>query len=284
MKERMIHLLTDYEYGLLYGDGHIQEEMYVFSTTHLEVYDFVHDGVKRENISHRAYIREHKGEDKENWSSLHILEITDLTCVKSLRHSTLQVSPDFLRGYLETKGTLFMFEQRGNISWRCSITGSKEELEFLLFHLPFLSVKKIAQRREREKLGVISSSYRLSINRRQELFELLTYVDTNRDETTLYFAERIDSFYDFHRSKPFNMNHAYKNHKYAAQAMAKRLGYELKGIRGGSGAGSRRKPLYLKKNGEDMAVYYGWEEAYENLCPLFQHETGFLPPVIKKER
>jgi hypothetical protein len=280
-------MFSDYELGLLYGDGGFQEGRYFFSTTHKELADIILFSLHKQKIEHLFYQRDYDDEKNENWGILNIIEIKNLHSVEELSFPATYLfskGKDFLRGYIETKGSLFSYQNRGLENWRLSISGEEEMLKILLSFLQetlSISDKKLKQRKEREKLGIISKSFRIHIDRRMELFSLISYI-YNAKEVSYYLKNKMDDFLHYHRRQPFGKNRVFKNVKYATQSMANTLDLTVKGIRGGGG-GKGYKPVYLWVNNSPTKEFKGWEDAYVFIKNIYEEYTGMNAPIIKKK-
>ncbi|QKY68714.1 LAGLIDADG family homing endonuclease [Lentibacillus sp. CBA3610] len=159
-------MLNNYLLGILYGDGYIQiinnRETVFFSTTHKEIADKLVSKLTNYGIIHNHYTRNHEANSqKENYEILEVIQITDQEFLWKLKESgydssaaevRIKSDSDFLRGYMEAKGTLFKSQSRGSEFWRISISGNYEDLIYIkkLFetHLG-IKVGEVLQRRER---------------------------------------------------------------------------------------------------------------------------------------
>lgn len=289
-----------YDLGVLYGDGSFnykgRKVSYLFSTTHKEIATHLEKKCRKNNISINRYKREHRDE-KENWETLEIINIVDKEFLEFLEMINLNHEnpmkrivnhPDFIRGYLETKATFFKYESRGIKRWRCAVSGVKEDLETILDYLSdILSPRSIVRRKEREEIGIISKSFRFSINKTEELSNLIQYIEPkkeNEKEISLYLSDKIKEFKDYKKTENIGMNRVFKHYKYATKAMGKALGIEIKGIRGGTKAGSKAKPIYLWEEGVKRKEFLGWEQAYDEVAEMFKKKTGKTPPVVDEKK
>lgn len=280
--------LNDYYLGILYGDGYLQDGYYFFSTTRTALADVVEEKLKSKSIKYNRYVRDYVKDEKENWSDLEIIEIRDKEFLQWLELKKIfsnnpserfKLNSNFIRGYLETKGTFFYYKQRNSDMWRVSISGTINDIQYLHNYLSTeLGIKcsAITQRKEREELNVISQSFRFSIQNRKGVETFVELIDSDCDITS-YMKEKIISFNNWNRSKPFNMIKTYKNPKTATMAMAKELKVIIKGKVGG-GYG-KFKPVYLWEDEKEVEKFDGWQGAYEWACDKFV-QTGLIPPTI----
>ena len=288
--------LNDYIYGLLYGDGVIQtkhnKEYLFFSTTHKELADMLSNEFSKVGIKYSRYTRSYDTPEKENYEILEIIESNDITLLKYLNENNyrsaniterLIISPDFIRGYLETKGSLFKYFSRRSEAWRISLSGQKEELRYIESHLSkLLDIKfsKLTQRKEREDIGIISGSYRISIQNRNGIAKFIYWID-NGEQVSKYLKQKIDEFKSFHETTPFNVKRKiFKHYKNAVKFMARTMELEIKGVRGGGGS-IGYKPIYLWEANNKTMEFQGWEGAYNWICKEFKNKTGFEPPKVE---
>lgn len=285
-------MITDYIKGILYGDGYYREvdNCYYFSTTHKEISDFLIVCLDDLNVSYSKYVRENK--KYEEWELLEIVEIKDkdfIIYLKSIGFTSdlvedrILTSGDFLRGYLETKGTLFTFNQRSSIFWRCSFSGLQEDMVYLKDFLLTLGIEthEIVRRSERESLGIVSNSYRLNMQKRESISEIINYL-YSEDEISKYLKEKMDCFIKYNNSTSFNQKKkVYKHYKNASLFMARSMGYTVGGDSNKSNpTGSGLKPIYLRDSaGNEEDVYKGWIGAYEGLSDLYE-STGMEVPLV----
>lgn len=288
-------MVNDYILGLLYGDGCFQikdgYEWFFFSTTHKEISDKIKKTLKENNVAHFSHHRDFEhGHKHDKWEILEIIEITDKRFISYLKeqgfkseihHERIRISKDFIRGYLETKGTLFKSDSRGSEFWRISFSGSYEDVAYIKNKLePLLNIEfsQIVRRKEREDKGIISESYRINIQNRIGLAKLIEFLDG--EEVSEYLKQRIDGFKYFHKTTPFNMKRkVFKHYKYATQFMSRELGLDLKGMRSGGRKGF--KPIYLYENGIEVLGFAGWEKAYRWISQEFEEKTGFNAPKVE---
>lgn len=287
-------MLNDYYRGILYGDGYLQgEDLYIFSTTHKELAEKISGVLSTLNVNFSNYLRDNKS--FENWELLELVEIKDeifIDYLISIGFTSEDVekrmifNSEFLRGYLETKGTFFKYNQRNSTIWKCAFSGKYEEMDFLKRNLESLGIEtqEIARRTEREEVGIISNSYRLSISKRESIAILVDFLYNENSEVSEYLKEKFIAFIKFHKYTPLNQKKKiYKHYKYASMYMAKHLGYEVKGNRKNKG-GSREKPIYLYDI-DNVVVdeYLGWKGAYLGLVKLYEKETCFEAPKVESE-
>lgn len=280
--------LNDYFLGILYGDGYMQDDYYFFSTTRKGLADLVEEKLKSKEIKYSRYCRDYYGEEKNNWEQLEIIEIQDRAFFDWLElkkmYSTnpvdrLKNNSNFMRGYLETKGTFFYHKQRESDAWRLSFSGIQADIQYLhalCSNQLGINCSAIIQRKEREELNIVSQSFRFSIQNREGVGKFIDWIDDDYDITG-FLKEKIIAFRDWDNSKPFNLMKSYKNAKTATQAMSRQLNIELKGKVGG-GYG-KAKPVYLWENDEPIQQFEGWQGAYEWAVGKFQ-EMGLIPPTI----
>jgi hypothetical protein len=289
--------MNQYILGLLYGDGHFQikegRELFVFATTHKEIAEKIETLLKENEFKYAHYKRDFPSEhEKGKWEVLELIEVYDINFHKILKgngynsnsvEDRIKWSGDFLRGYLETKGTFFKYEQRGNEAWRVSFSGKKDDIEFIRDNLEKMNIScsKVVVRKEREDLGVKSESYRVSIQNRGGIDTFVKFI--NCGDMSLLLKERINGFTHFNSTKPFNMKSVFKNYKYAVLFMARKLNLEIKGVRGGGGT-KGFKPVYLWEDEEQILCFRGWEGAYGWIKDIFYDETGFNPPLVEEEK
>jgi hypothetical protein len=289
--------VSNYLLGVLYGDGSFQNtsgyEWFFFASTHKELSDKVKIFLKENNINHFSFIRDFASDHiKANYELLEVIEITDKEFNKYLidcgfkseiASERIKWNPDFLRGYLETKGTMFTYLSRGNEAWRIAFSGNEKDVSFLAEKLENdleISVSKMLRRRERERLGIISESYRISLQNRNGIANFVSYIDS--EEITEYLREKIEAFKKWHRETPFNMKRVFKHYKYAVAFMCKGLGIQVKGARGGGG-GKHWKPIYVWIDGEQTDQFFkSWEDAYNWVKKEYLDKTGFNPPFVEE--
>lgn len=283
-------MFSEYQLGLLYGDGFLENKgTYQFTTTNIHLANNISETLEKNKAHFYHYQRENK-EEKENWGTLEIVTIRDKKAINEIKRKGLLSSnakerihfnKDFLRGYLETKGGFAQFESRGIESWRVYFSGNLEDLseirEYLYRELG-VNKKQIVHRKEREELGIKSKSYRLPINRRQDIEKIVLYLISDK-EISPYLRSRMEDFLKYKRTELFNIKRIFKHYKYAAKSMAKILNYELKGVRGSSGKGVF--PVYKIIDEYPVEMYNGWEEAYEKIRKEFKETTGIEPPKVK---
>lgn len=291
--------MNNYILGLLYGDGSFtrkdNREWYSFFTTHKELADIVKSFLDDNNISYNSYSRDHVAEYKEKWEILEIVEITDKDFNNYLvdvgfkseyASERIKWNPDFIRGYLETKGTLFSYMSRNSLSWRIALSGNEEDLEYLKYMIESrldIKTSKLVHRKEREDQGIISKSFRFYIQNREGLVRFIRNIDNN--EKSEYLRDKIDSFFRWDNETPFNMKRkVFKHYKYAVGFMCRELDIEIKGVRGGGGE-KGWKPVYLFFDGEIQDEYFfkGWEEAYNWVRDIYKDETGHNYPLVEAE-
>lgn len=287
-------MITPYELGLLYGDGHFSKGKghYLFTTTHIEVAKRIKSYLNKKKISFSYYTREHN-EERERWETLQLIEITDAEFKgwlkeqgfsSEIKEERIRNNHEFIRGYIETKGSLFSYLSRGVERWRLSISGGKEDLERLLdIFSTFTDVEEVTikRRKERELLGVISESYRIHFNRRDKIKIILDWIDG--DDKTRYLDDKMKQFHHYYETESFGMNRVYKNYKFATMAMAKKMNVTIKGKRGGGG-GKGYKPVYKWVHDEAIDVYRGWEDAYSKVRVEYEKRTGKVPPIVDPDK
>ena len=283
-------VLNDYFLGVLYGDGYKQEDCYFFSTTNKAIADQLEEKLKSKDIHHTRFQRDYKNKDQDNWESLEIIEIYDKEFIAWLdfrkllsdnAEERIKCNSNFLRGYLETKGSLFYYKQRQTDAWRISFSGQKNDLQYLynyLVEVQGINCSAIMHRKERENQNIISSSYRFSIQNRVGIERFLHWIDSDVDVTP-FLKEKIENFKQWNNLKPFNQKTTvYKNFRRATLYMAKELNIELKGFRGGGR--SKFKPVYLWENDNKVMEFQGWQGAYEWTKEKYENELGLIPPTV----
>lgn len=298
-ERKMEKKINDYVAGLLYGDSGVNfskgYEQFFFSTTNKQVSDKVIEELDRLEIKYMYYQRDHRNyKGKEKYEILEIIDIINKDSLKSLKRNNIisddvtkriRDNKDFLRGYLETKGSLFQSESRGSEFWRISLSGSIEDVERVTYILESkLSIKmqNIIRRNERDNQGVISESHRVSTQSRDNVAKIIDFLDD--EEVTDYLGQRIRRFKEFHRSTPFNMKRkVFKHYKGATGFMARELGVKINGIRNDVRP-KNFKPVYLW-NSEDVRVltFNGWETAFLWASKEYEKKTGFKGPVVNEE-
>jgi len=289
-------VFNDYVMGLLYGDGSFtmkeNREFYLFSSVHKELADKIEIALQSNDIRYSRFARVHDAEgETSNYETLELVEIYDNRFLDFIVNSGFKsesvedyfkTTGDFLRGYLETKGTLFQSNSRGNIFWRISFSGSEEEIKFLKSFLEKtldIAVSNIVQRNERQEQGIISKSFRISIQNRLGVAKLVEYTDG--EEVSAYLKERVDGFKLFDKTNPFNMKRkVYKHYKYAVGFMAREMQLDIKGIRGIS-IKDRQKPLFLFEDEEIKQCFRNWESTYYWICEEYKSKTGKNPPKVE---
>lgn len=290
-------MLSNYILGVLYGDGYLQyDDMYFFSTTHKEIADRVKEWLDYLGIRYISYTRDYQNPEYENWELLEIMEIRDIEFIDYLdrqkffsdnAYDRIKNDVDFIRGYLETKGTFFKYFSRENEVWRCAFSGSYDDVYVIKEILKSWGIEsnQMIQRNDRRDKGIESESYRFSIQRRNMIALLVDYLYGERDdiEISLYLKEKFDEFLSYHRSTPFNRKREiFKHYRNASLYMARELGLEVKGIRGGGGM-KGYKPVYLWENGEPVKEFMGWQGVYEWLVDVYESETGYSAPLVEEE-
>lgn len=282
-------VLNDYYLGILYGDGHRQENCYFFSSTNKVLADQLEEKLKSKNIHHARFTRNYHNEEQTNWELLEIFEIYDKEFISWLEfrnifsdHASdrIKCNSNFIRGYLETKGTLFYYTQRNTDAWRISFSGLEDDLHYLYNYLESeqgINCSAITQRKEREEQNIISNSYRFSIQNRNGIERFLYWINSEVDITP-YLKEKIEAFNQWNKSKPFNQKTSvYKNYRRATLYMAKELNIKLNGIRGG---GTGIKPVYLWEDEKQVKEFEGWQGAFEWTKEKYENETGMIPPTV----
>ncbi|UNY48778.1 hypothetical protein P9294_gp063 [Bacillus phage FADO] len=296
-KHEVGEMLEDnYILGLLYGDGYFQQknryEWFLFSTTHKELSDKVISYLDKNNIkyfNHRRYFP--KGHKKENYEILELIEITDekfreyLLCQgfnSDNASERIKWNRDFIRGIIETKGSLFTYQHRNSIAWRISISGNEDDVKYIKHMLETelnVSAGNVSRRRDRESKGIISESYRLNIQNRAGVREVVNFI--KGENISKYLNEMIEKFEKFDLETPYNMKRkVFKHYKFAVGAMARDLGIVIKGKRGG---GRNFKPIYLWEGDTEIACFSGWENAYKWTCKMYEEELGRIPPEVHSE-
>lgn len=291
-------LEDNYILGLLYGDGYFQlkyrYEWFMFSTTHKELSDKVINYLDKNSIkyfNHRRHFP--KGHKKENYEILEIIEITDEKYRDYLlshgflsdnSNERIKWNKDFIRGIIETKGSLFSYQSRNSISWRISFSGNKDDIEYIKHMLETklnISTGTVFRRKDREGEGVISQSYRFFVQNREGIRKIINFI--KEGDMSKYLGEMIEKFEKFDAETPYNMKRkVFKHYKFAVGAMARDLGIVIKGKRGGGGKRGF-KPVYLWEDDTEKLCFAGWEHAYKWTCKLYEEELGRIPPVVHLE-
>lgn len=290
--------INDYILGLLYGDGSFQMkekyELFFFSTTHKELADKVEDSLNINNIHHSRFQRVYgKGHEKENYEILEIIEIYNKDFHKFLIENgfksdkaseRVKTNPHFIRGYLETKGTLFQSYSRDSEFWRVAFSGNYDDVQYIKESLEErlnIEFHNVTRRKERESLGIVSKSFRLSIQNRIGIAKLIEYI--NVGDVSEYLKQRIEGFTQFNTSTPHNMKKkVFKHYKYAVGFMARELGLTMKGVKNAVGA-KGFKPVYLWEDDTPILGFKGWTMAYKWICLEYKEKTGFNPPPVESE-
>lgn len=286
-----------YELGLLYGDGHrfkkYGNERFLFTTTQDELIAKIESAFEQNEVAFLKFQRQH-GEGKENWKPLHILETSDEAFLGYLEAGGFEAAdaeqrfkknPDFIRGYLETKGTLFEYKSRGIDRWRCSISGSQEDLEFLVDYLqPYIGDKRVRRRLDRAEMGVESESYRFSIDATEDLRVFLDFIKpVGQGEISSALMKKMNDFGVYWHVQKRKINPTYKYYRGATKAMAKELELTIGGIKGGSKSGSGKKPIYLQEGETVITSVNGWEAAFQLVSMIFEQVFELKAPTITSE-
>lgn len=296
----MKKIISDYVCGLLYGDGasyicdNGDREEYLFSTTHFQLAEIVKEEFDRLGIHYYSTQRHHVSEDKKNYETLEIVGTRNAESIAILRsndviydddHTSIKTNKDFLRGYLETKGTMFEYTDKNSTSWRIAFSGSKSDMTILKkFLQDELSVKSssIIRRNERESLGVMSESYRLPIQNRDGVNKIVEYISGGL--TSRYLENKIEEFKRFNKKTPFNRKRSvYKHYKSASQYMARELGMTLNGIKNDIRPNNWTLIYLWNKEGVNTVIFNGYESSYKYLCDIYRKETGYNPPLVYNE-
>lgn len=289
-------VFNDYVMGLLYGDGSFtmkeNREFYLFSSVHKELADKIEIALQSNDIRYSRFARVHDADgETSNYETLELVEIYDKRFLDFIVSSGFKsesvedyfkTTGDFLRGYLETKGTLFQSSQRGNLFWRISFSGSEKEIKYLKLFLETtldISVSNIVQRNERQELGIISASFRISIQNRTGVAKLVEYIDG--EEISVYLKERVEGFKLFDKTTPFNLQKkAFKHYKNAVGFMTREMKLDIRGIRGIS-IKDRQKPLFLFEDEEIKQCFRNWKSTYYWICEEYESKTGKKPPKVE---
>ncbi|SFD42078.1 hypothetical protein SAMN05216238_101261 [Lentibacillus persicus] len=289
-------MLNNYLLGILYGDGYIQiinnRETVFFSTTHKEIADKLVSNLSNYGIIHNHYTRNNDVDSKkENYEILEVIQITDPRFLQELKEcgyassaveARIKFDSDFLRGYMESKGTFFKSHSRGSEFWRISISGNYEDLTYIkkLFETNLgIKVGEVLQRREREAYGVYSNSYRLSTQSRDAVTKIIQLI--KGEEISTYLKEKIKGFDRFHANTPFNAKRrVFKHYRNATLAMARELGLTIKGIRGSTGTKGFRA-IFLWEADCPVLCFKGWEGAYKWVSKEYEKSTGYRAPMVE---
>ncbi|QST02654.1 hypothetical protein IMZ31_19080 (plasmid) [Pontibacillus sp. ALD_SL1] len=280
-------MFSDYIRGLLYGDGHLSYKegtpILYFSSTHLILAGFVEDALQKHSIPYIAYERE-----TGDWSPLAIIESRDKEVIRYVDETSLfqgaDLNPDFLRGYLETKGTFFSYDEQGKTRHRIAYSGSCDDMERIHQHLSDdlgVSCSSIIHRKEREEQGIISVSYRFAIQNRDGIYKMVDYL-YDKEEISPMLLDTMDEFLAFNENTPsFRMKDVFKNYRNATKFMTRHLGLDIQGKKGGGAA--KPKPVFLWENGEVVREFTGgWKEAYVYTSELFAKTYPFDPPRVER--
>ena len=122
-------MLNDYLLGILYGDGYLQivknQELLFSSTTPKELADRLVSALIDNNIKHSYFKRTYDtNRQKKNYEILEIIQITDENFIEKIKNDgynskivkeRFKFNLNFLRGYIETEGSLFQSNSRGNV-------------------------------------------------------------------------------------------------------------------------------------------------------------------------
>lgn len=269
---------TDFQQGILIGDGSFQENdgipYFIFATTNRKMCDHVESWYKEKGIRYSKTERQYTDPAKENWEVLEMLVSYQMDAFKFKPSYTM----DFVQGYLQTKGTFYTYEDSKGSRikrYRLSFSGPIDQLEIIQDVLSRHGVKavKLCQRKEREHLGVISRSYRMSFSSRESIATMLSCWDDNQWllEQTRKTAEE---FRAFDKGTPRRIpKSTFKNYKYATKFMIKEL--------------HLLDELYTKRGGDKQIRFYGsvfnsWEELYEKIKPVYDEVFTHYPIVVER--
>lgn len=290
-------MLSEYMRGILYGDGTFimkdGYELFMFSTTHKELVDKVKVYMNNNNYRYNHYKREfEEGHEKQNYETLEMIESYDKEFHEILQNKgfqsvnvedRIQMNSDFLRGYLETKGTFFKSYSRNSEFWRFAISGSESDINYLKEQIERklqIKLSQVRQRDERKDKGIVSKSFRVYTQARSNINKLVDYMYSEID-ITAHLKHGFDGFIHFHKVTPFNRKvRVFKHYKSAVGYMARELGLELKGIRGVS-ALRYQKPVFLWNNDEITLCFNNYEKTYFWICEEYENKTGFDAPLVE---
>jgi len=289
-------MLNDYVLGTLYGDGYLQlignREVLFFSTTHKEIADKIIMELVENGIDYGHFQRTFEADtQKENYELLEVIQIKDQKFLSDLKENgydsdsvreRIKFSSDFIRGYIETKGTLFQYYGRGSEFWRLSISGNYEDVAYIkeLFenHLG-VKVGAVLHRKEREAYGILSSSYRFSTQSRGAVAKIIEFIDGN--DMTAYLKKKIKGFDQFHANTPFNAKRkVFKHYRSATLFMAREMDFTIKGIRGSMGT-KGFKPVFLWEGDIPVLCFKGWEWAFHWTSAEYEKRMGFNAPSVE---
>ena len=288
--------LSDYDKGLFFGDGHIvkNHNRFMFSTTLIHLKNYVEIVLNKSGYNYSVSKVEYSG-DKENYEDIYKFHIDINFYYDYLEdifiNTKNHLSLGFLLGYLVTKGSLFsykdMHENYYDIRYRINFSGSFEMLELIKEYGLGLGIKftNIIQRKDRESEGVISKSYRMYLNRRDDLSYLLNEFSLLKEFEYVpdFICQTILNFIEFDKCTPrMRAKKYYKNYRLACLYLMKELRIEYKGTQGGSSSGNGSKPLYLIENGvknEDVYIY-GWENVYKKLSKIYEERYNLRSPEV----
>lgn len=277
-----------YEQGLLYGDGSLNKDgYYTFSITHDELSELIKDALDRNSLTYyyKKVSYEHL-EELKNYNELHhyTIKVNGIEFIEMLSDNFNNLTPQFLLGYVETKGSLFSYTETkknvANTRHKLSISGSYEELLIIKNYFQQLgceSKSEIHQRNDREEQGIISKSFRYSVNKRDDLEIIMNHLTI--DEGSLHIKWRIEGFHNFNRTTPRRIvNHAFKSKRSACMYMIRELNYEseVSRIRGES----RLRKVTVKDGDNVIAVTQGWINMYDILHKEFSNKFTVGIPVV----
>lgn len=281
-----------YVLGLLIGDSSIlhknNKNFIFFSNVNKEMSSIVEAYCQEKGYKYSTFTRTPQ---EENWSVLNIVEIYSEELIEYMKELELVDSnlkyhlinnPHVVRGFFETSATLFEFKDKKKIRHRIAFSGTKEILEELQNIIrPFCITTGISRRKEREHLGIISKSYRFTINRRDSKKSLLRWIYKEDYFGSELYKQKVSYYFEKALENPLNMSPEYNNYRYATKAMCKHLELSAEGIQGGQGGGQNEKPIYIKDvDDKQIATVYGWKAAYEFIARIYKEVTKIDPPII----
>lgn len=288
--------LSDYDKGLLFGDGHVvkNHNSFMFSTTLIPLKNYMISLLNESG--YRYYVKKIVfSDEKENYEDIYKFHIDINFYLDYLKDVFINLkthlSLGFLLGYLVTKGSLFSYkdihESYYDIRYRINLSGSCENLLLIKEFGLSLGIKftNVIQRKDRESLGIISNSYRMYLNRRDDLSYLLNHFSILKefDCVPAFMCKTILNFISYDKRTPrYRAKKYYKNYRLACLYLMKELQIEYKGIRGGSNSGSGSKPLYLIENGivNKTQYIYGWENVYNKLKIIYEERYNLSSPEV----
>lgn len=282
--------ISDYMKGVLFGDGKLltNHSRYLFSTTRINLKNKVEVFLKENKIDYYSRKFEFFG-DKENYEDMYKIFIDKDLYHRYLKKQELDLesnlSYEFLLGYIETKGSFFQYtEKKDNYTmerWRLSLSGENEVLSLIknFFERDSLHFTNLVHRRERAEKGIISKSYRLNLNRRNDLKYLVEKLI--QFDCTAHLKSLFHDFIEFDNCNPRNKaKNYYKNYRMACSYLMKELNIEYRGSKTENIKGTYIKKIYRFENGEAKEYEKGWEGVYKTLLKEYEKRYKIPGPKI----